>query len=532
MLLLRKLEQRQLSEKVSKSCEGLVRVDEVVAAIRQSANGKAGGPDGLPMELYKLFESVLAPKICDVLNEAFTEGALPDTMRAGEIILLYKKKDPRDLRNYRPITLLNTDYKLLGKVLGARMKNAVDEIISPNQLGFVPKRVITEASHLTKLIQAYLDETDEEGLLIALDMEKAFDRCSWDYLRNAFRSAGFGPGFCNMIDTIYNDGAPPMRTVRTNGVRSDPFPIYSGVPQGDTFAPLAFLMVAESLTRLILDDTSLKGIVINNHEFKISQFADDTLMFLRGWAQLRRMWQLLEIWELGTAMRANKDKTEGLRGGALRRRPPPLIDELRTASIKFPQEGEWVRLLGIPFWEQQGHAHKFWDQLYLKTKTLIACWRHHFDLTIFGRNMLANAMIWSRPRYWTQCMVMPRYIYDAFQSDVQALIWSKEPEFDAETYGTSMKGKRFMKSENQYQPKRALGVGVLHWQSHEKSLRVKWLLKYIDSTTGEWKKVLDVWLHAFLRVVGRRSPTIRLMSSSDRSEWAARASSRHFGNGL
>ena len=99
---------------------------------------------------------MLAPKICDVLNEAFEEGALPDTMRAGEIILLYKKKDPRDLRNYRPITLLNADYKLLGKVLGARMKNAVDEIISPNQLGFVPNRVITEASHLTKLIQAYL----------------------------------------------------------------------------------------------------------------------------------------------------------------------------------------------------------------------------------------------------------------------------------------------------------------------------------------------------------------------------------------
>ena len=73
--------------------------------------------------------------------------------------------------------MLNADYKLLGKVLGARMKNAVDEIISPNQLGFVTNRVITEASHLTKLIQAYLDETDEDGLLIALDMEKAFDRC-------------------------------------------------------------------------------------------------------------------------------------------------------------------------------------------------------------------------------------------------------------------------------------------------------------------------------------------------------------------
>ena len=176
-VLMHKLEQRQLSDKVRESCEGLIKEEEVIAAIRQSANGKACGPDGLPMELYKLFEKLLAPKICVVLNEAFMAGALPDSMRAGEIILLYKKKDPRDLRNYRPITLLNADYNLLGKVLGARMKKAVDEIISPNQLGFVPKRVITEASHLTKLIQAYLDETDEEGLLVALDMEKAFDRC-------------------------------------------------------------------------------------------------------------------------------------------------------------------------------------------------------------------------------------------------------------------------------------------------------------------------------------------------------------------
>ena len=90
-------------------------------------------------------------------------------MRLGEIILLYKKKDPRDVRNYRPITLLNTDYKILTKILGARMKKVIDTVISDEQTGFVPGRVITWNNHLLNLVQAYLDETDEEGLMIFLD---------------------------------------------------------------------------------------------------------------------------------------------------------------------------------------------------------------------------------------------------------------------------------------------------------------------------------------------------------------------------
>ena len=84
----------------------------------------------------------------------------------------------RDVRNYRPITLLNSDYKILAKVLVARMKPVMDDIVSKQQLGFVPGRVITEATHMLKLVQAMLDETDGEGIIVAADWEKAFDRVS------------------------------------------------------------------------------------------------------------------------------------------------------------------------------------------------------------------------------------------------------------------------------------------------------------------------------------------------------------------
>ena len=65
-------------------------------------------------------------------------------------------------------------------------------------MGFVPRRMIGEATHLLKLVQAYLDDTDEEGLALAIDWEKAFDRVSWDYYHKALQALGFGPGYSRL----------------------------------------------------------------------------------------------------------------------------------------------------------------------------------------------------------------------------------------------------------------------------------------------------------------------------------------------
>jgi predicted N-acyltransferase len=73
------------------------------------------------------------------------------------------------------------------------MKTVVNTFVSKQQLGFVPKRLIEEATHLLKLLQAYLDGTDTEGLILAFDWEKAFDRVSWSYYHQAIEALGFGP---------------------------------------------------------------------------------------------------------------------------------------------------------------------------------------------------------------------------------------------------------------------------------------------------------------------------------------------------
>ena len=125
----------------------------------------------------------------------------------------------------------------------------IEHVVSSPQLGFVPGRIITEASHLTKLMQAYLDETDEDGLMIALDWEKAFDSISWDYLHDSLEAINVGPDMRRWYHILYNYDDPLMRCVQANGKRTTPFPINSEAFHRDALLVLllSYLLVKDSL---------------------------------------------------------------------------------------------------------------------------------------------------------------------------------------------------------------------------------------------------------------------------------------------
>ena len=507
--LLDELEKRRLSNKSRESLEKDVTVSEVRKTIRTLGRGKSPGPDLLTAEFYITFEDLVAEDLTEVLMEAHLRHRLPYTTKQGIIKVLYKKGDPREVRNYRPLTMLNTDYKILTKLLAFRVAGVLDSIVSAPQLGFVPGRVISEASHLVKLVQAYLDETDQDGLLIALDWEKAFDSISWDYLHKAIESLGFGPNISKWYHILYNHYDPQERVLQANGTRGEVFELNSGIPQGCPLSPVTFLLISEGLTRLILNDDRYKGILIGNTLLKLSQFADDTLLFLRSYAGLKRAWELIAMYALATAMSVNVKKTEGIRCGSLKRMPHLISTALRTDLIKWVRDGEWVRLLGIPFWENY-NEDLFFEQLYLKAKAKIACWRHHFLLTQIGRGMLANTMFFSRFRYWGQCMVIPEYINTAIIEDSQALIWVKRPEFDPDEIGTSAKFRRWMKNQAQYGTRVLdLGLGILDWTSHVKALRCRWLFRYCDATRGQYKEVLDQWFARYHEGRGTMFTTLK-----------------------
>ena len=174
-------------------------------------------------------------------------GHLPTGMSEGLIAILYKKKIRTDPRNYRPITLLNSDYKILMRILTNRFAIAVKQFVSATQNGFVPDSFICENIMLLQLLQAFALETDMEALFIFLDMEKAFDRCAWEYLTMALQNLGFPSptdgsgqyhGFIRYVLLAYSHEYPPLRQLIVNGFLGPKFPIHSGVAQGCPISPL------------------------------------------------------------------------------------------------------------------------------------------------------------------------------------------------------------------------------------------------------------------------------------------------------
>ena len=133
---------------------------EVYKVMVDLPTGKQAGPNRVPNAVYKCLAAFFAPKLAQVVNESTRKGRLPAHFLEGDISMLYKKGDRCDPRNYRPITLLNTDYKVLTRVLANRMKTAVHEFVSECQKGFVPDVFIAEATALLKLAEAYTNEEE------------------------------------------------------------------------------------------------------------------------------------------------------------------------------------------------------------------------------------------------------------------------------------------------------------------------------------------------------------------------------------
>ena len=96
---------------------------------------------------------------------------------------------------------------------------------------------------LIKLIQAHLENIDEGGILVFLDLEKAFDRCSWAYLHKALRALRFTPAFTSWTDMVYDESVGTKRQVLTNGYLSKEYRVKVGTAQGCPLSPLLFLLI-------------------------------------------------------------------------------------------------------------------------------------------------------------------------------------------------------------------------------------------------------------------------------------------------
>ena len=232
----------RLSESEQSSCEGPLILAEVTEALCRLNRKKSPAAGGLTVEFYSHFWDKLAEPLVAVFNQSLERCELPESMKASVTRLIHKKDDKRLLKNWRPISLLNVDYKICSKAFSLRLARVVGSIIDPDQTCSIPGRSISTNLVLLRDTLAFIERTGEAGILLSLDQEKAFDRVDRTFLLNLLQLFGSGPWFRTCISTLYN-GA--FMQVLVNDFLSNPIPLERGVRQGDALSPMLYVLCVE-----------------------------------------------------------------------------------------------------------------------------------------------------------------------------------------------------------------------------------------------------------------------------------------------
>ena len=232
---LRDLNIPKLTNEQKISHEGKITPEECASILGSFQNNKAPGNGGIPIVFSeKLWSGIFDPFI-KCVNEYFEMGEMSNSQKQAVITLIEKKgKDRSLLENWRPISLVNVDTKIMPKVIATRIKKVLPNIIYHNQTSFIEDRFIGETVRSIFDIMDFTAKENIPGLMIFIDFQKAFDSIEWDYLLSCLDMFNFGPDFIRWVNTFYNN---IQTCVINNGITLEYFKLERGVTQGDPLSP-------------------------------------------------------------------------------------------------------------------------------------------------------------------------------------------------------------------------------------------------------------------------------------------------------
>ncbi|KAJ6633391.1 hypothetical protein lerEdw1_014512, partial [Lerista edwardsae] len=234
-----------------------VSPEEVRAGIKAGRSASAPGADGLPYFFFQRFADLLAEPLAAAFNAALQGRArFSDSFFAGLLRFFFKGGDPTLAQNWHPIAVTNVDYRLLARVLSARLAAVASRLVAEGQSNAVPGRRM--GTSLALMREQFLAAAGGRGrgLLVQLDQSKAFGRVDRAYLWAVLHARGVPEGFICLLQRLYERAtAVPV----VEGWRGDPVPLASGLRQGCPLSPLLYVLALDPLLEAVRADGRITG---------------------------------------------------------------------------------------------------------------------------------------------------------------------------------------------------------------------------------------------------------------------------------
>lgn len=390
---------------------------ELHSALKELNHNKSPGSDGITPEFYLAFWDLLHETFYDSIMFSLAQGSLSQEQRTGIITLIPKKcQDRLLLNNWRPITLLNTDFKIFSKAISNRLQFCIKDVVSSDQTGFIKARTI--GSNITN-IQTVIDHTkatSSTGLLLAVDYRKAFDTIRWELIHYALARFGFGDFLSSAIKILFQD----IKTcIFNSGFGSGYFFPSRGIRQGCCCSPSLFVIAVEFLAILVRQNTDIKGITVAHREVKISQYADDASFFIPDYTSLDHLLHLINAFAVISGLYINCHKSYLLLLG--HHLDPPNHHQ----GIKICDQ---VTILGIVFRYEMTEAQHYalnYEQKLNKIKAICSSWSNR-TLSMKGRVLLITSLMASILQYPISFTTTPARVLVDFKQITTDFVWNNK----------------------------------------------------------------------------------------------------------
>ncbi|GKC22495.1 RNA-directed DNA polymerase, eukaryota, reverse transcriptase zinc-binding domain protein [Tanacetum coccineum] len=389
--------------------DAMVTEEEVHDVIWDCGSDKSSGPDGFTFSFFKKFWDTLKDGIISFVKEFFVSGLIPNGCNSSFITLIPKVNNPSVVTDYRPISLIGAQYKIIAKILANRLAQVIGSIISCEQSAFLKSRQILDGPLMVNEIVDWFKRKKRTLMIFKVDFEKAFDSVSWDFLYKVMSFTGFSQKWISWIRGCLSSA---RTSIIVNGSPTKEFSLKRGLRQGDPISPFLFLLIMEGLHVAVNDATStriFRGAKVGSLQISHIFFAYDVI-FLGEWSRknVTAIVHILQCFYRVSGLRLNLRKSNlygiGVEFSEVQRLA--LLNGCNPNTIPFVY-------LGMPKADSISKK-KGWDTVVKRFDVRLSKWKASFS--IGGRSTLLTSVLGALGTYFFLLFPMPKCINNLFES--------------------------------------------------------------------------------------------------------------------
>ena len=319
-----------LADEQAVECEGIISETGLL-------NDKSPGNDGITKDFHELFWDGIKHSLSDSIKKSFISGELTTSQKQAVLKLIEKKdKDKWLIKNWRPISLLNVDTKLISKMIAIRLKKILNNLISENQNAYLNNRCISKGGRLISDIVEITDLLQIEGILLTVDIEKAFDSVNHLFLISALEKCGFKNDFMRWIKLLLKN---QESHIINGGQTTNYFKLERGIRQRDPLSAYLLILVLEIAFIKMKRNPNIKSLNVCNNDFLYTAYVDDTTLSLQNEKSATEILNNFNIMSQFSGLKINKSKCEAAGIGVMKGVRMALCGEecvnLLTNAIKI-----------------------------------------------------------------------------------------------------------------------------------------------------------------------------------------------------